>query len=360
MPLRGLTVVDASRMLPGAVLARTLADLGARVIKVEDPDGGDPMRHMPPLVDGTGVGFHTFYRGAESVCLDLATADGAAALRALARHADVLVESFRPGTMERWGVGAERLMAANPSLVVCSLSAFGSAGARAAQVGHDLNFVAASGLLSLLPGEGVPRVQLADVSAGLLACASVLAALLQRSRTQRGMRVEQPLATAVLPFLAWAYAERAAGGDHTARLLGGAAPAYRLYACADGARVALGALEPKFWRGTAELLGLPEHAADGLDLGERGAAAARAAAARFAERPRAEWLALAEARGLPLTAVHDVDAALHEAGQAPTGDTAGPPAEPTFLGVTSARRRGGHAPALGEGTERVLAEVGLQ
>lgn len=361
-PLAGAIVIDATRMLPGAVLARLLADLGARIIKVEEPGVGDPMRAVPPLVDGTGAAFHAFYHGADSVALDLASPGGAAALRRLARHADVLVESFRPGTMERWGVGHERLTSINPVLVTCSLSAFGSSDAERARVAaHDLNAAAFSGVLDLLPGVEVAGVQLADVSAGLLAGASILAALVARHRTHRGARIEQPLATAPLPFLAWAWSARAAGGSALFPPVSGAAPAYRLYPCADGARIALGALEPKFWIELLEVVGLPELAGDALDTGERGAHAAARLAAKLAERPRAHWLALAAERGLPITAVHDVDGAMREPYFAsrlrgvPVGGGA-LPAAPPFLDVAATAAR--CTPALGEGTARILAEFG--
>src|SRR5690606_8046221 len=124
LPLAGTVVVDVSRMLPGAVLARCLLDLGARVIKVEDPGVGDLMRHAPPLIDGVGAGFIAFFRGAESVGLDLRTPAGAAALRRLAAGADVLIESFRPGTMARFGLPEAELLADNPRLVLCSLPGF--------------------------------------------------------------------------------------------------------------------------------------------------------------------------------------------------------------------------------------------
>lgn len=303
-PLEGMLVVDASRMLPGAVLARLLLDLGARLVKVEAPGGGDMLRGIPPLVEGTGAGFRALLGGAESVCLDLRSPEGAAALRRLARRADVLVESFRPGTLERWGLGYDSLAEENPRLVQCSLSSFGSAGAAAGRVGHDLNFLAESGLLEERGGGGMPRVQLVDVSAALLASSAVLAALLRRASTGRGMRVEQPLAAAPLPFLAWPRADRAAGGGEAREtMLGGGIPAYRLYRCGDGERVALGALEPKFWTSFVEMLDLPELAPDGTDAGERGARAAAAVAARLAEHPREHWMSLAEGRDLPLSRV---------------------------------------------------------
>ena len=161
-PLAGITVLDVSRMLPGAVLARSLVDLGARLIKIEDPRVGDLMRLAPPLVGGVGVGYCIYYRGAESVGLDLREPAGVAALRLLASRADVLIESFRPGTMARYGLPIEQLRADNPGLVVCSLPGF----IGGAEVGHDLNFTALTGLLRQVTPHGIPALQLADVTAG--------------------------------------------------------------------------------------------------------------------------------------------------------------------------------------------------
>jgi crotonobetainyl-CoA:carnitine CoA-transferase CaiB-like acyl-CoA transferase len=364
LPLSGTIVLDASRMLPGAVVVRTLVDLGARVIKVEDPHSGDPMRVTPPLVGGTGAGFLAFFRGVESVALDLKSPAGAAALRKMARHADVLLESFRPGTLERWDLGYDRLAALNPGLVVVSLTSFGSEGTDAARIGHDLNFTAVTGFLSELPAGDLPRVQVADVGAGLLAVSSTLAALLLRHRTGRGVHVDQPLVTGPLPFLAWAFAELGAGGGGVLDgILAGKSPGYRTYRCADGARVALGAIEPKFWAALCEMAGITEHAGDGLDTGEEGAHAASRLSAVFGSRPRADWLALAEAIGIPLTPVNDVASAAGELASRmertslPGGGVMATPA--AFLGVPGLRRPHTPAPALGADTSRVLHELGL-
>ncbi|MBL8114382.1 MAG: CoA transferase [Acidobacteria bacterium] len=301
-PLSGVVVLDASRMLPGAVLASRLLALGARVLKVEDPAGGDPMRSTPPFLNGTGAGFATFLAGAESVALDLREAGDARAFAKIARHVDVVVESFRPGTLDRWGLGLANLRRLNPRLVTVSLPSYGG-GEDAKRVGHDLNFLAESGLLALLGGD-VPKTQLVDVSAGLLAAEGVLGALLQRSRTGTGGHVEQPLRDALEPFLAWPRAEALAGpAGASSVLLGGACPAYGLYAAGDGQRIALGALEPKFWQEWLALLGLPGYADAGLDPGERGAEARRAVEARLLEKPAASWVALARERGLPVSAV---------------------------------------------------------
>ena len=364
LPLEGTVVLDVSRMLPGAVLARSLVDLGARVIKVENPHSGDPMRVTPPIVGGIGAGFLAFFRGVESVTLDLKSPAGAAALRRLVRHADVLVESFRPGTLERWDLGHDRLEALNSGLVIVSLSSFGLEGPDSGRIGHDLNFVAETGLLSTLPAGDLPRVQLADVGTGLLAASSVLAALLLRQRTGRGVRVDQPLVSGALPFLTWAFAELGAGGGSVLDgLLAGKTPAYRTYRCSDGVRVALGAVEPKFWVALCEMAGVSEHAADGLDTGPSGADAAQRLSLVFAMKPSAEWLGLAEALGIPLSPVNDLAtargrlAARMERTSLPGGGVMPTPA--AFVGLPLLRRPHAPAPALGADTFRVLHEMGF-
>ncbi|MDB5095608.1 MAG: CoA transferase [Cyanobacteria bacterium RYN_339] len=364
-PLEGTIVLDLTRMLPGAVLTRMLVDLGARVIKVEDPGMGDPMRSAPPIVEGVGAGFRAFMRGTESVCLDLRSPEGAAGLRQLAKQADVLIESFRPGTLERWGVGYDRLSALNAGLIYCSLSGFGTDSPR---VAHDLNLVGLSGLLAKFPGTEMPHVQLADVTTGLLASSAVLAALLQRHRTHRGMRLDQPLAAAPLPFLTWAWADAGAPAGETPALLGtllaGDGASYGVYECADGLKLVVGAIEPKFWAELAQGLGLAELAGAGLAVGEEGARVREAAAAAFKAQPREHWLAFAEARNLPVTAIHTADEGFHEpgyqarqeAGPLPGGGTltSAAPYLPSF-----AHPPARPAPRLGADTDRILAEFGV-
>ncbi|MEO6323060.1 MAG: CaiB/BaiF CoA-transferase family protein [Thermoanaerobaculia bacterium] len=368
LPLEGVLVLDLSRMLPGAVLIRTLVDLGARVIKIEDPGLGDPMRGVPPLLGGIGAGFCAFFRAVESVCLDLRTAEGAQALRALAGRADVLVESFRPGTLAGWGLSDESLAAANPRLVHCSLSSFGPGSNR---IGHDLNVVAESGLLSLLSNHdgnthAVPRVQIADVTTGLLASSAILAALLVRARTGRGLRIDQPIASGPMPFLTWAWAEEsleAAGALD--RLLGGQCPAYGLYACQDGESIALAALEPKFWAALVRVLELDEFAGDGLDVGERGQQASKALQARLLLSPSARWLALGASNGLPISTVRTASASLKEtfwnerAERTPCPGGASVTTAPAYVSAWAGVRSLAPAPVLGEGTVRVLEEFGI-
>jgi crotonobetainyl-CoA:carnitine CoA-transferase CaiB-like acyl-CoA transferase len=354
-------------MLPGVVLVRQLLDLGARLIRVEDPRGGDPMRQLPPQVGGVGAGFAAFMRGAESVCFDLRQPADAAMVGRLAARADVLVESFRPGTMEGWGLGADALRAANPRLVYLSLSAYGRDPAMAGRIGHDLNFAAEAGVLSQLPGDGIPSIQLADIPAALLACSAILAALLARERSGHGSTLDQPLAAGPLPFLTWAWADAAAGpGSMLTSVLAGRCPCYRTFTCADGAQVALAAIEPKFWQGVLDLLELPHLFLNGIDTGEEGARTVAAMEEVFATRPRAHWLAVAGQRGLPLSPVHDVEAAsaasvlrdagLVEATPMPDGSTLDTPGPFLHsLGQTPDRP----APRLGEHTAAIIEEFAL-
>jgi crotonobetainyl-CoA:carnitine CoA-transferase CaiB-like acyl-CoA transferase len=355
-PLDGILVLDLSRMIPGAMLARQLIDLGARLIKVEEPGAGDPMRLVPPQVGDMSLGFAVMMRGAESVGLDLRQPEGAAAVRAIALRADVIVENFRPGTLDGWGLGYNELRRHNPRLVWCSITSFGSTGEEARRVGHDLNFVAETGALRAMRRDGIATIQLADVSAALLATSSILAALLARERTGEGRRVEQPLSTGPLPFVTWSGMEV---------LLGGGCPCYRTYLCADDREVSVGALEPKFWIALTELLGVPEAAAAGLDVGEEGERAAAAAAAAFASRPLEHWLELGLEHELPLAPVHDAATAVSSAvdrgadwiERTPLPDGGPLPTPAPFVARGCPPNR--PAPALSEHTEAVLREFGI-
>jgi alpha-methylacyl-CoA racemase len=354
LPLTGVTVVDASRMLPGAVLARSLIDLGARLIKVEDPHTGDLMRLAPPHVGGVGVGYAVYYRGAESIGLDLRSPDGAAALRLLTARADVLIESFRPGTMARYGLALADLRAANPRLIACSLPGFPNG----ASVGHDLNFTAMTGLLRKVTDVGIPSLQIADVTSGLLACTAILAALLQRSTTGEGCTIEQPLLAGPLPFVTWSWAETAAGGGGmSGPMLGGDIAAYRCYRCADDLELAVGCLEPKFWIAFATVVGRPELASIGLDPGPAGAAAVGAMQAWLAQHPRAHWLALVADHALPVWPVHGLEDAAREPALAALTEATPMPDGSTLLPGLG-RTPGAAAPALGAHTRSVLAEFG--
>jgi crotonobetainyl-CoA:carnitine CoA-transferase CaiB-like acyl-CoA transferase len=354
LPLDGITVLDLSRMLPGGVLARQLLDLGARLIKIEEPGTGDPMRMVPPLVGGVGIGFATLLRGAESVCLDLTSNKGPERLRRLASNADVLVESFRPGTMAGWGLEYEALSEINPRLVWCSLSSFGRGETVGHRLAHDLNLIALTGAFEAM-GSTQPRIQIADVGAGMLATSSILAALLSRERTGRGCRVDQPLITGPLPFVTWRWAEAAAGREQVVDLLlGGACPCYRTYRCAGGGLIAVSALEPKFWIGFVSMLGVEDLDRAGFAMGDEAAAVVERVEGVLAEHDRDHWLSQAEARGLPLSAVHPID----EVANDPIFADAGLVEELQTPGGGTVRGVGPWLPDIGRTPDRPAPELG--
>jgi len=271
-PLRGLLVVDLTRYLPGPFASRELLRLGARVVRLEAP-GGDPLRELAPAWDAA------LNAGKETVEIDL-KADPEAG-RELCGRADVVLESFRPGVVERLGVGPDDLP---ESVVFCSLTGFGPGDSRA---GHDLNYQGWAGLLADT-APAMPPVQIADLAGGALtAVAEILAALLERRRTGRGRRI-----TISLTHGAHRLAAHRLGGEPLPRLLTGGLACYRIYATADGRHLTVAALEPKFFRRLCELSGRPELAARQWDADQE--ALAGELAEVFAAKPLAAWLQLFE------------------------------------------------------------------
>ena len=353
-PLAGVRVLDLSRLLPGPFLTQLLADLGADVVKVEEPGLGDHARWIPPEVDGAGYAFSAVNRGKRSVALDLKTAGGLDVARRLAARADVLVESFRPGVLDRLGLGDAALAALNPRLVRVGLVGY-PPGARRDEAGHDLNYESVAGILAMQGAPEAPMpgaVPLADLAGALYGATGLLAALLERERTGVGRRVEVALADAAFAFQALNLSRAAAADPVPPRGRGdlsGGLPSYRVYRCADGAFVALAALEEKFWRRFVEAAGEPGLAPLHLDASPQAHARLEAL---FASRTRAAWTALAQAAGAPLTPVLEPAEALEEArvrfGGAPG---AGSP----LTGAAS----GGAVPALGGDEESVLRDAGV-
>ena len=297
-PLQGIRVVDFTRLLPGPFCTRLLCDLGAEVITVEDLHSPDYLRNLPPTVGGMNVAFAWLHRGKRSVRLDLRRPEGVAAARRLIERADVVVESFRPGRMAALGLDGASLAVALPRLVYCSLSGYGQSGPLRAKAGHDINYQARSGLGSLTGSDGDPLpsgAPLADLGGALYAAIAILAALLARDRGHPPAPLDVSLTDAAFGMLG-IHAAEALGVGHTdvrgRGILQGRAPAYRLYACADGAWLAVGAIEPRFWATLCDALELPDLARDGLAHGPRGEDVAQRVATRFRERTRAEWLAL--------------------------------------------------------------------
>lgn len=250
--LSGIRVLDLTRLLPGPFATLVLADLGASVDKVEDPTQGDYTRHTPPVVAGMGAAFHALNRGKRSLVLDLKKPDGVTTLRRMLASYDVLFEQFRPGVLDRLGLGHASLLEANPRLVVCALTGYGQNGPLRDRAGHDLNYLARSGVLGLQgPADAKPQIpafQLADVSGGLWSVIAIVSALYERDRTGKGAILDIAMLDSVVPFATIALS-RLLGGENPLRgneILTGGSAAYDTYLTSDGEAMTLGALEPKF------------------------------------------------------------------------------------------------------------------
>lgn len=252
--LDGLRVLDLSRLLPGPYCTMMLADLGAEVIKIEEPGTGDPTRHSPPRLGQHGAAFQQVNRNKKSLALNLKRPEGRDILLKLAATADAILEQFRPGVVDRLGVGYETLSELNPRIVYCSLSGFGQNGPHRNRSGHDLNYLALSGVLGLTTDERgkpvIPGVQIADLAGGMIAAFAMVAALLAREKTGRGQYVDVSMFDVMLSMLPVPAAHQFAGKPIAVGekyVLSGRYPFYHVYETADGRFMTLGALEPKFW-----------------------------------------------------------------------------------------------------------------
>ena len=262
--LSHLKVLDLSRLFPGPYATQMLADLGAEVVKIEAPGEGDYMRFMEPLKDGVSTFFANLNRNKESVCLDLKNPTARDVFLKMAEKADVVFESFRPGVMEKLGAGYDKLKEVNPGLVYCAITGYGTSGPMARAAGHDLNYIALSGLLSQLKDRAgdpiVPGFQIADVGGGALhGVIGVLAALVERGMTGAGRRIDVSMTDSLAPWLVYPWSEMQAGrGRPGAGTLTGRFACYRTYRTMGGGHLAVGALEPKFWKALCSHLGKPE------------------------------------------------------------------------------------------------------
>jgi crotonobetainyl-CoA:carnitine CoA-transferase CaiB-like acyl-CoA transferase len=315
-PLSGLLVLDFTTLLPGPLATLMLAEAGAEVIKIERP-GGEEMRRHPPMLNGDSAAFALLNRGKRSLVLDLKRRDDQARLAPLIARADILVEQFRPGVMERLGLGYAAVRQANRRIVYCSISGYGQTGPRADEAGHDLNYIGNTGLLALNPGPAdrptVPPALVADIGGGSFpAVMNILLALRQRDQTGEGCHLDIAMADAMFTFAWHAFATGLATGRYPApgraHLVGGS-PRYRLYPTRDGALVACAALEEKFWRAFCAAIGLgAELIDDAVDPAATGAAVARLIAARTAT----EWRPILAAADCCATIVAALEEAMRD------------------------------------------------
>jgi crotonobetainyl-CoA:carnitine CoA-transferase CaiB-like acyl-CoA transferase len=338
-PLEGVRILDLTRLLPGAYATLLLADLGADVVKIEDPRGGDGLRHLP--TGGARDYFALLNRNKRSVTLDLRSPQAPAVLDKLLAKADVVIDSFRPSTARRLGVDAETLRAARPHLVCASISGFGPDGPYVERAAHDINYQALAGTLT--PPE-MPGPLIADIGSAMQAALGIVAALVQRNRTGAGSVVAVSIHEAALAWTMF---------PSTADL---ANACYQLYETADGQWLALGALEEKFWTGFCQRIERPDLAPLQHAQGDERARALAEVREAMRRRTRDEWLAAFADADVCLTPVNDLDAALSDPHAQARGVVVFDDRE-MYIAPPDIPVR--PAPALGAHTDALLEEAGI-
>lgn len=377
--LEGIRVLDLSRLLPGPWCSMILADLGADVIKVEEPHIGDYIRWFPPRLGDYSAMFVQLNRNKRSITLNLRTPRGRDAFRRLAKTADVILEGFRPGVMARLGLGYDDLKEANPRVVYCALTGYGQDGPYSDRVGHDINYISYAGLLGINGTRGgppvVPGVQIADIGGGgMLATIGILAALMARQRTGRGQFVDTSMLDGVVSWLVLLGPAYFATGVPTRRgesPLTGAHPGYQVFETKDGKYISVGALEEKFWRNLYHELGIYDLDDEPMPTGERWDEKWDNVRQRiqtiFLTKTRDEWMELLQDKEICIAPVYDLEEAMidpqvlhrkmvYEVDHPGIGRVKHI-GNPVKLSETPADYRR-PAPALGEHTEELLLEVG--
>ena len=374
MKLEGIRVLDLSRFLPGPHLAMMMADHGADVIKIEDPRSGDPARAIGPVEGGHTVYFRNANRGKRSLAVDLKSEAGHEAFMRLAGSADVILETFRPGVVDRLGIGYDAVRARAPQIVYASISAFGQSGPYRDRPAHDLSVNALAGVASLGVGDGgkpaMACLPPADMGGSLMALSGILMALLRRQTTGQGDYLDLAMFDAVVSWTAHVagrvFADGRAPDPHTERTQGGAA-FYRPYRTRDGRYITLGGGEMKFVVNFLEAIGRP----DLIPLGREPAGPAQAPLHAFLEetfaaRSQAEWVAWFAGRDICFAPVLDLKEAFddpHLAARAMVVRASDGGGGGAHLGIPiKFREEPGRivpdVPALGQHSTRILREIG--
>jgi crotonobetainyl-CoA:carnitine CoA-transferase CaiB-like acyl-CoA transferase len=372
----GVKVLDLSRLLPGPFCSMLLADFGADVIKVEDPKGGDYIRGWPPLL-GKNSGFHlVLNRNKRSLTLNLKDPEGKKLFKRLAEDADVVLEGFRPGVMERLGLGYQVLQAINPRLIYCAITGYGCDGPRSQKAGHDINYLALNGVLSYSGRAGeptIPGVQIADLGGGALYAAfSIATALFARERLGKGQFIDIGMADGALTWHCLRWGKYLADGtvpSPSDDFLNHGYACYNLYSTRDGRFMSLGALEPQFWQVFCDSVGRPDwNQPNYFEPGPHQKQLQDEIAELFRARSQAEWITLfadkdcccepvlnldevmadeqVKSRRMVVELIHESWGVYRQLGIAPK------------FSLTPGTIRS-HAPELGEHTAEILSQAGI-
>lgn len=313
-PLEGVKIIDFTRLLPGPMATMMLADMGADVIKVEDPDSPDYVRHFEPMIDGASAFYYALNRNKRSLAINFLSAEGKSIIFDIIKKSDVLIEQYRPGVMKKFGLDYETLKAIHPELIYISITGYGQDSWMSQAAGHDINYISIAGALGITGDENgdpvIPGFQLADIAGGsYMAINAVTAALYQRERTQKGQYIDIAMTDSVLPFIALPFAEyQVAGNKHRRgkfQLSGGQAN-YNVYKCSDGKYISLGSLEPKFWNVVCDKLGKPEWQEKIIGDENIQANIKRELQEIFMQKDRDEWLKLFSNDNICITPINDL------------------------------------------------------
>jgi crotonobetainyl-CoA:carnitine CoA-transferase CaiB-like acyl-CoA transferase len=373
--LEGVCVLDLTRLLPGATCTMLLADLGADVVKVEQPGAGDYNRAFPPLNRKESGSFLLLNRNKRSLTLNLKHESGKEIFRRLVERADVVVEGFRPGVMDRLGLGYEALKERNPRLIMCSISGFGQSGPLRETAGHDLNYLALAGALQLFgtpeTGPIVPGLSIADIGGGsLMAIYAILAALFARERTGEGQYLDVSMTDGLFTWLAYHAADALFAGIEPRggeRPFLGSAPCYNVYPCADGRHIALGIIEPHFWKAFCELVDRPDWIGSQWPTAETASRQFAELRRTFLGAPMHDWVSRLGEADIPVAPVNTMAEAFeHPHVKArellyrcrhPVEGEIPQLGFPVKFSATPARHRRA-PPLLGEHNDELLAELG--
>ncbi len=369
-PLSGYVVIDLTRLLPGPLCTYILASLGARVIKIEDPRGGDYSRHVPPLKKEMSPLFLNLNRGKESIAVDLKSAEGKDIVMRLVKRAHIFVESFRPKTAARLGIDYDAIARINPGMVYCSISGYGQKGGYALKPGHDANYMALSGVLDTIRARDgkpvIPGVQIADYVSALFAVIAILGAVMEAQRTARGRYIDIPMVhSAVALFFPESarFFERGSPPKPSGERLSGGFVCYNIYRTKDDRFVALAALEPQFWEAFCRAVNRPDLVEAAYDPATPDSRAYSEVVELFAGRTLAEWRELLADVDTCVEPVIDLFEALSGPPLADLDvvETCEHPGEGSFRAIRLPGLDGSPelpAPELGQHTESVLRELG--
>ena len=376
-PLKGVRILDLTRLYPGPLGTMILADMGAEVIKIEDINAPDYMRIYPPYIESESAGFLAVNRSKRSLALNLKVKKGVDIFFSLLKTADIVVEQFRPGVLDKLGIGYDAARKIKADIIYVSITGYGQNGPYAQDAGHDINYIGYAGILSATgsskTGPILPGPQLADVAGGAyMAIIACLSALWSREKTGQGQRVDVSMLDAVLPLMTLQMAHYQATKTTFAPgepPLSGGLACYGAYLCADGKYVALGILEAKFWKTFCNMVGHPEWIESQLVMGEEAEKLRAEIAALFRTKTRDEWIEATAGHDVCLTPVLDIAEIetdpqiqarqmVYEQAHPVCGKVKGIGVPLKFSETTA--QPAWPPPALGEDTQSILKEIGYK